>query len=56
MNANKKTARIVGALFIIGTIAGVLSAIFTSPILSDPNYLLKVAANENKIIAGSSVY
>jgi hypothetical protein len=52
MNSNKKTARIVGSLFIIGTIAGVLSVILTSPILGDPDYLLKVAANENQIVMG----
>jgi hypothetical protein len=52
MNSNKTTARIVGTLFIIGTIAGILSVVFTSPILSDPDYLLKVSANENQLILG----
>lgn len=52
MNTNKKTARIVGALFIIGTISGILSVIFTSPILGAPDYLLKVVANENQIVMG----
>ena len=52
MNSNKQTARIVGTLYIIGTLAGVLSVIFTSSILGDPDYLLKVAANENQIVMG----
>ena len=52
MNSNKKTARIVGALFIIGTVAGVLSAVFTRPILGAPDYLIEVSANENQIITG----
>ncbi len=54
MNTSKKTARIVGVLFIIGTVAGVLSGVFTGPILvlDDPDYLIKVSANENQIIIG----
>ncbi|MCJ7701823.1 MAG: DUF4386 domain-containing protein [Anaerolineales bacterium] len=49
----RKTAIIVGILFIIGTVAGVLSAVFTGPVLNDPDYLTKVAANENQIIIGA---
>ena len=52
MNSNKKTARIVGVLFIIGTIAGILSVVFTNAILTDPDYLLMVSAHENQIIMG----
>ena len=52
MNTNRNTARIVGALFIIGTVAGVLSVVFAGSILSDPNYLIKVSAN-NQIIIGA---
>jgi len=53
MNSEKKTARIVGVLFIIGTVAGILSVVFTSSILNAPDYLMKVSANENKIIIGA---
>ncbi len=53
MNSNKKTARIVGVLFIIGTVAGVLSVVFTNAILTDPDYLLMVSAHENQIIMGA---
>jgi hypothetical protein len=42
-----KTARIVGVLFIIGTVAGILSVVVTGSILADPEYLMKVSANEN---------
>ncbi|GAG35923.1 unnamed protein product, partial [marine sediment metagenome] len=52
MNSEKKTAIIVGVLFIIGTVAGILSVVFTSSILNAPDYLMKVSANENKIIIG----
>ena len=54
MNSYRKTAIIVGVLFIIGTVAGVLSAVFTGSILADPDYLIKVAANENQIMIGAA--
>jgi hypothetical protein len=53
MNVNRKTAVIVGVLFIIGTIAGVLSLVFTNPVLSAPDYLMRVHTNENQIIVGA---
>jgi len=53
MNSNRKTAIIVGVLFIIGTVAGVLSAVVTGPILNDPDYLIKISANETQIILGA---
>jgi hypothetical protein len=53
MNTYRKTAIIVGVLFIIGTVAGILSRVFTGPILDDPDYLIKVSANENQIIIGA---
>ncbi|MBC8060997.1 MAG: hypothetical protein H7Y18_10045 [Clostridiaceae bacterium] len=52
MNENKNTARIVGILFIIGTLAGVLSAIFVGTILNDPDYLVKFSGNRNQVIIG----
>ena len=53
MNTYRKTAIIVGILFIIGTAAGVLSIVFTGSILDSPDYLIEVAANENQIIIGT---
>jgi hypothetical protein len=53
MNTNRRAAGIVGILFITGTVAGILSAVFTGPILGDPAYLMKVAANQNQIIMGA---
>jgi hypothetical protein len=52
MSTNRKTAIIVGVLYIIGTVAGVLSVVFTGPILEDPNYL-NVSANKNQIVIGA---
>ena len=51
--ASRKTAIIVGVLYIIGTVAGVLSLVFAGSILNDPDYLMKVSANENQIITGA---
>jgi hypothetical protein len=53
MNTDRRTAAIVGVLFIVGTVAGVLSVVFTGSILGDPDYLIKVFANENQIIIGA---
>lgn len=52
MNA-KNAARIVGVLFIIGTVSGVLSLVFGGPIIDDPDYLTKASENENQFILGA---
>jgi len=53
MNANRKTAIIVGVLFIVGTAAGILSVVVTGPILGDPDYLDIIAARPNPVIVGA---
>ena len=54
MKTHRKTAIIVGVLFIIGTVTGFLSLfVFTEPILDDPNYLINVSAYKNQIIIGA---
>lgn len=50
MNSIRKGATIVGVLFIIGTLAGVLRI---SPILDGPDYLIKGSADENRLITGA---
>jgi hypothetical protein len=52
MNSNRKAAIVVGVLFIIGTLAGVLS-LFTGPVLSASSVLSSVSANENQVRIGS---
>jgi Domain of unknown function (DUF4386) len=52
MNTYRKAAIIVGVLYILGTVAGFLSRVFTGSILSDPNYLIKVSENQNQIVIG----
>lgn len=47
------TARIVGILFIIGTVAGSLSVLLTGPILNEQNYLSLAAENEMQMAAAS---
>lgn len=46
MNSSRKTAIVVGILFIIGTATGVLAAAMAQPMLSAPDYLTKLAASE----------
>jgi hypothetical protein len=53
MKTYRKTAIIVGALYIIGTVTGVLSLMLTKPLLDDPAYLLTIAAKGNQIILGA---
>ena len=50
---NRKTAIMVGLLYIIGTVAGILSLVFTGPILESPDYLLQVSMNPNQIVMGA---
>ena len=53
MNTNKRTARIVGVLFIAATVVSILGTlVFLGPVLDDPDYLIKVSANENQVLIG----
>ena len=53
MNTYRKTAIIVGVLYIIGTVAGILCKVLIGSIQNDLNLLTKVTANENQIIMGA---
>jgi len=53
MNTSRRTALIVGVLYIIGTVAGILSLVFTGPILEGPDYLTQVSTNPNQIVIGA---
>jgi len=50
MNTYRKTAVIVGILFIIGTVSGVLAGVFTAPIQAGSTYPLNVSASETQWI------
>jgi hypothetical protein len=53
MDTNKNNARIVGVLYIIGTVAGILSVVFTGPIRNAQDALLSIAAHENHLMLGA---
>ena len=53
MKTYRKTAIIVGILFIIGTLTGVLSMMVTAPIKAAPTYPLNVSASEPQWILGT---
>jgi len=50
---NRKNAVIAGVLFIIGTVSGTISAILSNPVLSAPDYLLRISANVNLVTIGA---
>jgi len=52
MNTNRKTAIIVGILFILG-FAGAFGPVAMKPILDDPMYLAKIFENKNTVMVGA---
>ena len=50
---SRKTAILVGILYIIGTVAGILSLIFTGPVLERADYLIQVSTKPNQIVIGA---
>jgi hypothetical protein len=52
MNNNRKTAIIVGILYIIATVAYSVSMLLLNPIQNSPDYLTKVFANQYIVIIG----
>ena len=50
---HRKTAIIVGVLFIIGDIAGVLSYLVTGGLLDGPDALTRIAANQSHLALGA---
>ena len=53
MNANRKTAIIVGILFITATIAFSLGTILLDPIFGASDYLTSASENKNQVIIGA---
>lgn len=51
MNPNRKTAIIVGVLFITATVAPILTFFFLGS-LNAPDYLVNVSVNENQVLIG----
>ena len=50
---NRRRATLVGVFYIIGTVAGILSMVATSPSLAASNVLSGIAANENRWTIGT---
>lgn len=53
MSTYRKTAVVVGILFIVGTISGILSGVVTAPVMSEATYPLNVSASETQWILGT---
>jgi hypothetical protein len=52
MNPNRNTALIVGVLYIVGTVAGILSVVCTQSIFTAPDVLSEVSAQPNQLVVG----
>jgi hypothetical protein len=50
MNNHRKISILVGTLYLIGFITGLLSIV---PAIDAPDYLVKVSANENQVLIGA---
>jgi hypothetical protein len=53
MSADRKAAVAIGVLYIIGTVALVLSAVVTAGVLAGPAVLAQVAAQPNQVAVGA---
>ncbi|NJN17523.1 MAG: DUF4386 domain-containing protein [Oscillochloris sp.] len=53
MPTYRRSAAIIGALFIIGTVAGILSVVATAPVLNDPDSLARIAGDGNRLVIGA---
>jgi hypothetical protein len=50
MDTSRKLSINAGVLFILGTIAGLLSVV---PVIEQPDYLSEVSANQNQVLSGA---
>ncbi len=53
MKTTKNTAKLVGILFIIATVAAIISVGILAPILTDPDYLTNFSVNANRVVTGA---
>ena len=53
VNKSRKTARIVGVIYMIGILSGMIRYFLLTPILEAPEYLVQVSASENRVIIGT---
>ncbi len=50
MSSTRKSAALIGVLFILATVTGVIAAMLLSPILTAADYLSQIAAHEEQVI------
>lgn len=50
MDRNRRIAVIVGALYIVGTVSGILSVVLSGPLMNAPDYLGQIAAHPGRLI------
>lgn len=53
MNSDRRAATMVGVLFIVGTVAGVLSVVATQSLFGGPDYLDQISAHSNQLTLGA---
>jgi len=56
MNSYRKTAIVVGVLFITATVTAILTVVLLGSILDAPDYLSRVAENESQVIIAEIVW
>jgi len=52
MNTYKKTARIVGALFLIAMVTSLVGGVWLDSFLTAPDYLATISANQTQVVMG----
>ena len=55
MSTNRKTAVAVGVLYIVGTVSGILSLVFSDSIQNAQDPLVSVSTNENQLAMGALI-
>jgi cytosine/uracil/thiamine/allantoin permease len=53
MDTNKRIARMVGVLYIIGTVSDILSVVFSASLLNASDYLAKIAESDTQMITAA---
>lgn len=53
MNTNRKTSIVVGSLYILGTVSGILSLVFSGPVREAQEILAAAAAHPTQLVTGA---